>query len=484
MRVRALIFGLLLLGGLLGVGAWYLLSRPRLLEVFPPPGAASIQGQTPLRLAFSQPMQPESVNSRLTTRPARSGVFTWEGNTLIFTPDQPWPSGQTVAVRLAAGSRTDGAISLHLQEETSWEFSVRRPRLAYLWPAQGLANLFTLDPVTTEASQLTDSRFGILDFSLAAGGESIYLSEGNTSGGSDLLRMRWDQSAGAWDRAEVLLACPQAFCRSPRPSPDQVFLAYERNPLPGAAQSLFPQVYLLELQVPGQSPTTAPAPRPAGDPGHITRLPFWSSKGILSFYDVQSKAYIFLDPRSEEITAIPNDTGETGVWSPDGNLFIAPEILFPASDSGGGASEGSASEGSASEGGAEDLPASHLFAFNLSSRKTIDLSHAPTLEDVSPAFAPDGQLLAFARKYLDPARWTPGRQIWLMRLDGSQARPLTHDPYTSHSSFAWSPDSTLLAYQRFNQEAPTEPVELWLMDADGGRATRLAIGAFAPQWIP
>ena len=201
MRARHLILMLVGLGCLLGLSAWYLRSRPRLLETSPPPEAQSIPGKTALRLTFSLPMQPESVESRLSTRPARGGAFTWEGNSLIFTPDQPWPSGERVEVRLAAGARSAGALSLPLQEEQSWTFDIRRPQLAYLWPAQGLANLYPLDPVSAEANQLTNSRFGILDFSLSADGESIYLSEGNANGGSDLLRLSWEQSAGAWGPA-------------------------------------------------------------------------------------------------------------------------------------------------------------------------------------------------------------------------------------------------------------------------------------------
>ena len=43
------------------------------------------------------------------------------------------------------------------------------------------------------------------------------------------------------------------------------------------------------------------------------------------------------------------------------------------------------------------------------------------VEDVSPVFSPDGKWIAFARRYLDPLRWTPGRQVWLMRADGTEA---------------------------------------------------------------
>jgi Tol biopolymer transport system component len=89
-----------------------------------------------------------------------------------------------------------------------------------------------------------------------------------------------------------------------------------------------------------------------------------------------------------------------------------------------------------------------------------------------------------ARKYLDAARWTPGRQIWLMSPDGKEFQALTNAPYFNHSSFAWSPDGQQLAYLRFNQEKLTDPPELWLMNADGSQPIQLVIGGYAPQWIP
>jgi Tol biopolymer transport system component len=462
MRLRRLSILLLGLGLALAAVLGYWRAAPRLAGVSPAPGAESVPAASPLELRFTRPMRPESVAGRLTTRPARRGAYAWEGNTLVFTPDEPWPEGETVTVRLAPGARPAGWIAPAMARETAWSFTVSRSLIAYLWPANAPANLYALDPVSGAMFQLTESRFGLLDFSVSADGATIHYSENNASGGSDLKRLeRSPANAADWQPVEVL-ACPQAFCRSPRLSPDGAILAFEREGLPASPFPLFPQVWLLAL--PGDAETLA------GAADHPTRLADWSPQGILSFYDLDQRAFILLDPRTGETQAIPNETGEAGDWSPDGNLFVFPEILFlPAGDA---------------QGTDSTLSGSHLIAFDRQTASSLDLSRDLPVEDASPAFSPQGARLAFARSYLDPGRWTPGRQIWSMRPDGTQASALTDEPAYSHSGFAWSPDGQQLAYLRFNQESLTDPPELWIMNADGSDRIQLLAGGYSPQWIP
>ena len=113
-----------------------------------------------------------------------------------------------------------------------------------------------------------------------------------------------------------------------------------------------------------------------------------------------------------------------------------------------------------------------------------DLTKASQIEDSMPAYSPDGAWIAFARRYLDSTRWTPGRQLWLMRPDGSDAHPLTQAGDYNHFDFVWSLDSKQIAFVRFNQTVLTEPAELWLINADGSQPIKLVEGGFAPQWIP
>ena len=113
------------------------------------------------------------------------------------------------------------------------------------------------------------------------------------------------------------------------------------------------------------------------------------------------------------------------------------------------------------------------------------------LYDASPVYSPGGDWLAFGRKLQVNNQWTPGRQLWLMRPDGSEAHPLTADPLYNHSAFTWSPDGALIAYMRFNTGDPGAPAETWLIDVDASGAAgagpagpRQLVQGYLPEWLP
>jgi Tol biopolymer transport system component len=219
-----------------------------------------------------------------------------------------------------------------------------------------------------------------------------------------------------------------------------------------------------------QEPT--PAPVLAGESDHQTLLPDWSPDGLLTFYDSDIEAFVFLDPRSGESTIFSNQTGMPGSWHPNGRDYVAPEIIFMDE------------EPSDSTADLESYASSHLILFNRRDRSSQDLTAGKGfLEDTTPVFSPDGSNLAFARKFLDNARWTPGRQLWLLEVDKTGAVQYTDNPNFNHFDFAWSPDGSQLAYVRFNQTTLNEATEIWLIDTNNGLTTRLIQGGFAPQWI-
>jgi Tol biopolymer transport system component len=127
---------------------------------------------------------------------------------------------------------------------------------------------------------------------------------------------------------------------------------------------------------------------------------------------------------------------------------------------------------------------SHLLRVTIATNATEDLTGSGVVEDASPVYSDSGAWLAFGRKPLQAAAWTPGRQLWLMRADGSGARPLTDAPLYHHSAFAWGPDEQRLATMRFNATDPSEPAEIWLVNVDGSGARRLVAGGYSPEWLP
>ncbi len=467
----ALLVGLLLAAGLALAFVW---QTPRILAISPAAGASGVAASTSIQITFSRPMQPASVTSRFSLQPAVNGEFNWQANTLTFTPDQPWPAGATVQVQLAAGALSQGFLAQPLGASHTWAFTVRQPRLVFLYPSDGPANIYSYEAEAGEIRKLTNTVSGVQDFDVLADGAAIIYSIANAAGGSDIYRLVLPQLESPAEKAaptvtpaspQLLVECPQARCSAPAISPDKEYLAYERDALPQSGQPTYPQVWVLSLT------DQAAEPALAGDPEHHTVMPAWSSQGQLVFYDSTAAAFILYNPIQGEIDRFSNQTGQTGAWQPGGLAFLAPEIIF-------------LDPGTTVVAGLERLADSHLLLHDWQTGTTRDLTQQEGIEDAAPAFAPDGTRLAFARKYLDPQRWTPGRQLWLMRLAEGVARPLTADPLYNHFDFAWSPDGGQLAYVRFNQSLLTEPPEIWITNPLTGQTSRIITGGYAPQWIP
>jgi Tol biopolymer transport system component len=383
-------------------------------------------------------MNRSAVEQNLNIEPTQSGTFTWEGETMTFSPTVPWPGGAVISVTLRTGARSSLGISL--EQEQQWSFSVARTMLAYLWPANGSADLYMLDAVGGEVVQLTDQS-GILEFSVGSEGLLVYFSAENEAGGSGIWRLDM-----LTRKSEQVFDCGADLCALPQPSPDGAWLAYE-NTTKG-------EIWVLPLPRNGLN----------AQEGEVVLLgkgtrPLWSSEGILAYFDDAGKAFRIVDPAGELLISFPNIMGEPGAWSPNGSFFTAPETD-------------------------DEVDASRLWAFLPVNGLINNLSGDGLVEDSSPAYSPDGQWLAFARKYLDLERWTPGRQLWVMEADGENPNPLTNDEFYAHTSFAWSPDSQTIAFVRAHRTTPEVPPDVSIIQRDGSNLIRLVVGGYAPQWIP
>jgi len=448
-----------------GLAIW--LQIPHLTDVYPKNGAENISAGEPLRLVFSHPMDTNSVMAHLEIEPFLTGKSAWQGNTYIFQPDQPWQNNTTYHIRLTKGVRSNGWLKLTTKQDKNWSFTIVDPLLAYLYPATGISQVYTIDPANGEQNQITNVTGGIMDFCASQNGATLYYSLDLGANHSAIYRL--DRASG---KSTLMIDCPQALCQVPQVSPQNDYLAYERTPLSQSGQGGKTQVWIAALPVEGSvGKNDLPKPTLVADPDHQTQQPTWSSKGTLAYYDHTLSSYIIQTPEGSELARFPSETGQAGDWDAQGGSFTFPEFFISP-------------QTSSSLSDLNPIPSSHLWRFFLDDNKPMDLTVMDYLEDSAPVFSPDGKWLVFARKYLDTVRWTPGRQIWILPLEGKEAYPITDEPLYNHYGFTWSPNSQLIAYIRFYQATMTDPPEIWVTNIDRSSQYLLVRNGYAPQWIP
>lgn len=88
--------------------------------------------------------------------------------------------------------------------------------------------------------------------------------------------------------------------------------------------------------------------------------------------------------------------------------------------------------------------------------------------DMQPRFSPDGQWIAYTS---DAAG---GDNIWVMKIDGSEARAVTSETFRLLNSPAWSPDGNYIAARKhFTKTRSLGTGEIWLYHVSGGSGLQL-----------
>ncbi len=118
--------------------------------------------------------------------------------------------------------------------------------------------------------------------------------------------------------------------------------------------------------------------------------------------------------------------------------------------------------------------ASHILRLDVTVGVFQNLSDAFGVEDDAPAWSPDGTWIAFRRRSAGTAM---GKQLWLMRADGSDPRALTTDTGVHYGPPVWAGDGeTLLSARYFAGSS-----DIWEISTVSTATSRVAPDGYLPH---
>lgn len=321
---------------------------------------------------------------------------------------------------------------------------------------QGRNHLFvvglTPDGILTEPRALTDGNTGVWDFTSSPNGETVVYSALSELGVGDL----WAVSLATGERTQ-LLACPDSSCSNARYSPDGRLLSFTQRNMSEFASAFFspPRLWMLDT-VSGETGVIFPDSQQLAFEGR------WSPDGRwLSYISPDPSGLGVINLEDGQTFLYPNSLGEAGVWHPQRNLLLTTNTWLEGEDY-----------------------VTHLLQVEVESGEVIDLSGETSLvNDSGPSFSPDGEWIAFRRKVLRGEQESRGKQIWIMRSDGTDARPLTANPDVDYGNPTWSPDGRYLLTRQFPLLGPNIIPSIWLIDTETDEIRLLLEPADQPMWM-
>ena len=423
-------------------------SHPPLIAQTHPNPSTDISAFGWIGVAFSQPMEPESVENVFSISPEVEGEFLWQDTTFWFRPIQPFAQDTTYQARLSGDLLTTSGEAIPVDK--SWSFSVRQPALIYYVPMGESGEIWRYSPEDGSPFQLSRTGGHVLEFSIERSGDSIAYTVQNDTGGSDLWVMGRDGG-----NQRKLLDCSQDRCGAPAWSMDTAWIAYTRevfNPETGGYSPA--QIWTVDIK----SGETQALYQSDFAFGHS---PAFSPDGKqLATYDTTQKAIRILELSTSQESAIPRTLSGSGDWSPDGKQILFTDVL-PA----------------------ENEPFVEIYRLDLESQTIhFALGEASTDTDFSqPCMSPDGNWIAVS---LRPVNTGISRALWVLSLHGLNPILVDGDPSATFSTYQWDPWGENLVYQRTEFSSSGVDVSIWRWNWKTRQRELLIENGARPLWLP
>lgn len=334
------------------------------------------------------------------------------------------------------------------------------PQVAYLdQDANGVSQLAVTAARGGTPRFLTSEAGNVTGFAVSPRGTAVAYTTEHPDGTTAVKLLGWNGRAAGSHRP--LHTCRQARCGPLVWHPDGRRLVIEKW------QGNTPRLWWLDTQ-------TGAVVTVLADETAVSQAVAFSSDGAwLSYADPlagEMVLYAFGAGTRQRLTNLLNSPA---AWHPSSPQFLFSDfdlLIYHGDD-----------ETGHQEHGHDFSEAIHLYLGHADGDWNPLLSQTGNTDDANPAWSPDGEWIAFGRK---PIQTNAGRQLWLMRADGREARPLTADPAIHHGPPAWSPDGRYLLFQRFDLGQPDGRPGLWLLEVSSGRLTQVAASGSLPAWLP